>query len=158
MKIKFMQVGKTVEDYLRTGVSLYENRLVHYAPFSVETVPDLKNAKSLSEEEIKRQEGKMILERLSQSDMLILLDENGKQFSSVDFASYIDKLGQTAGNRQIVFLIGGPYGFSDEVYGRAEGKVSLSKMTYSHQMVRLIFLEQLYRAFTIIRGEPYHHR
>lgn len=153
-----MQVGKTVEDYLKVGTNIYGDRLVHYLTFSQEIIPDLKNAKSLSEDEIKKQEGKMIIDRLTPSDMLILLDERGKEYSSVEFAVYLEKLGQTAGNRQIVFLIGGPYGFSDDVYKRAESKVSLSKMTYSHQMVRLIFLEQLYRACTIIKGEPYHHR
>lgn len=157
MKLRFVQVGKTVEEYLKTGAALYEGRISHYAPFSVETIPDLKNAKSLSGDEIKRTEGRMILERIQPSDYLILLDEKGREFSSREFASYIEKTSLAAGNRQMVFLIGGPYGFSDDVYARADGKISLSRMTFSHQMVRLIFLEQLYRAFTILRGEPYHH-
>lgn len=158
MKIRFMQVGKTTEEYLRTGASVYENRLTHYAPFTVETIPDLKNSKSLSTEEVKKQEGKQIVSRLPASEYLILLDENGKEYTSEEFALRVEKLGQTAGGRSVTFLIGGPYGFSDEVYARASEKISLSKMTFSHQMVRLIFLEQLYRAFTIINGEPYHHR
>lgn len=152
-----MQVGKTVEEYLKTGTSLYEGRISHYAPFSVETIPDLKNAKSMKEDEIKKAEGKAVLERIQPSELLMLLDEKGKEFSSQEFALYIQKIGISAGNRQITFLIGGPYGFSDEVYARANGKISLSRMTFSHQMVRLIFLEQLYRAFTILKGEPYHH-
>lgn len=152
-----MQVGKTVEEYLKTGTSLYEGRISHYTSFSVETIPDLKNAKSLKEDEIKRAEGKMILEKINPSEFLILLDEKGKEYSSTEFALYIQKIGMSAGNRQITFLIGGPYGFSEDVYARADGKISLSRMTFSHQMVRLIFLEQLYRAFTILKGEPYHH-
>jgi len=152
-----MQVGKTVEDYLKTGTAVYEGRISHYVPFSVETVPDLKNAKNLKEDEIRRAEGKMVLERIQPTELLILLDERGKEFSSSEFASYIQKTGVGAGNRQITFLIGGPYGFSEEIYARANGKISLSRMTFSHQMVRLIFLEQLYRAFTILKGEPYHH-
>jgi 23S rRNA (pseudouridine1915-N3)-methyltransferase len=157
MKITLLVIGKTEADYLVKGISIYQSRLEHYVPFSLNVIPALKNTKTLSELQQKQKEGELLLNQLKPTDTLILLDENGKQFSSVGFANYLEK--QTvAGIRSMVFVVGGPYGFSDTVYQRATGKISLSEMTFSHQMVRLIFLEQLYRAMTIIKGEPYHHQ
>ncbi len=156
MKIKFICVGKTVESFLKEGELNYQNRLKHYIPFERIDLPDLKNVKNLTAEQIKSEEGKLILKQLTPNQDLILLDENGKHFSSVDFAQFLD-FSFLHSSKDLVFVIGGPYGFSEEVYQRANNKVSLSKMTFSHQMVRMIFLEQLYRALTIRKGEPYHH-
>lgn len=156
MKIKFICVGKTVESFLKEGELNYQNRLKHYIPFERIDLPDLKNVKNLTAEQIKSEEGKLILKQLTPNQDLILLDENGKDFSSVDFAQFLD-FSFLHSSKDLVFVIGGPYGFSEEVYQRANNKVSLSKMTFSHQMVRMIFLEQLYRALTIRKGEPYHH-
>ena len=156
MKIKFICVGKTVESFLKEGELNYQNRLKHYIPFERIDLPDLKNVKNLTAEQIKSEEGKSILKQLTPNQDLILLDENGKHFSSVDFAQFLD-FSFLHSSKDLVFVIGGPYGFSEEVYQRANNKVSLSKMTFSHQMVRMIFLEQLYRALTIRKGEPYHH-
>ncbi len=138
-------------------VSEYENRLKHYVKFELEVIPDLKNTKNLSETEQKEQEGQLILKKLNTSDALILLDENGKHYSSMEFSKYLQKK-MNSGLKQLVFVIGGPYGFSETIYQKAQGKISLSKMTFSHQMVRLFVVEQIYRAFTILRNEPYHHR
>lgn len=156
MKIALLTVGKTDVKWVREGLELYVSRLSHYVQFSLEEIPELKNVSALSKEQIKDKEGAKILSLVRSSDEVILLDEHGKEFRSMEFASYINgKL--TRGGRDLVFVIGGAYGFSDAVYARADGKISLSKMTFSHQMVRTIFVEQLYRAFTIMKGEPYHH-
>ena len=157
MNIKLLLVGKTDEGSLQGLIDNYIKRLNHYNRFEVEILPDLKNTKSLSLEQQKQKEGKLILEKLNASDFLVLLDENGKQYSSEAFSEYIQKR-LNSGMKQLIFVVGGPYGFSEEVYARAQGKVSLSKMTFSHQMVRLFFVEQLYRAFTILKNEPYHHK
>ena len=155
MKITLLTVGKTDIGWVREGLETYSSRLVHYVPFTVREIPELKNTSSLSKAQVKEKEGDLILGCLSPSDTVILLDEHGKEFSSVGFAHEIETL--INAGRNTVFVIGGAYGFSDAVYSRCNGKVSLSKMTFSHQMVRAIFTEQLYRAFTIIKGQPYHH-
>jgi 23S rRNA (pseudouridine1915-N3)-methyltransferase len=136
---------------------VYENRLKHYVRFELDIIPDIKNVKNLSETQQKEKEGELILKKLNPTDVLILLDESGKQFSSVEFSDYLQKK-MNAGIKQLVLVIGGPYGFSDDIYTKAQAKISLSKMTFSHQMVRLFIVEQLYRAFTILKNEPYHHR
>ncbi|OYT16311.1 MAG: 23S rRNA (pseudouridine(1915)-N(3))-methyltransferase RlmH [Bacteroidetes bacterium 4572_77] len=156
MKIKMLYVGKTTDKAVILGMEKYLKRMKKYVSFSQDMVPGLKNTKNLSEKEIKQKEGKMILDKLSPHDFLILLDENGKEFNSVAFASLIEKKMLHA-TRSIVFLIGGAYGFSDDVYNKAQQKIALSQMTFSHQIIRLIFMEQIYRAFTIINKEPYHH-
>lgn len=135
----------------------YQNRLKHYIKFKLEIIPDIKNTKNLSEKQQKEKEGNAILNKLNATDLLILLDEKGKQKTSVEFSEYLQK-NMNSGLKQLVFVIGGPYGFSDAVYQKSQGKISLSKMTFSHQMVRLFMVEQLYRAFTILRNEPYHHQ
>jgi 23S rRNA (pseudouridine1915-N3)-methyltransferase len=156
MKIKLLAIGKTDNKNLQTLIQTYEKRLKHYINFELEIIPDLKNAKNLSEIQQKEKEGEAILKRLQASDAMILLDEKGKDFTSVGFSNYLQKK-MNSGIKQLVFVIGGPYGFSDEIYKQAKGKVSLSKMTFSHQMVRLFVVEQVYRAFTILKNEPYHH-
>lgn len=156
MKLCLLVIGKTETDYLKKGIDVYLKRLKHYIPFSIKTIPALKNTKSLSEDQQKNKEGELLLAQTSSSDSIILLDEKGLNYNSVDFSKFIEK-NMVNGTRSMVFVIGGPYGFSNEVYNKASGKISLSKMTFSHQMVRLIFSEQLYRAMTIIKGEPYHH-
>ncbi len=149
-------MGKTDVGWVREGLELYVSRLSHYLQFSLKEIPELKKAASLTKEQIKEKEGELLLGEIQPRDEVILLDEHGKELRSVEFASWIqDRLSR--GGRDLVFVIGGAYGFSSKVYERADGKVSLSKMTFSHQMVRTIFAEQLYRAFTIIKGEPYHH-
>lgn len=156
MKINLITVGKTDVNWVSEGVEIYSSRLKHYIPFSMDEIQELKNTSALAKEQIKAKEGELILKRLKPSDEVILLDERGKEYTSVEMARKMeDRLSRSG--RDIVFVIGGAYGFSPEVYARADGKMSLSKMTFSHQMVRAVFLEQLYRAFTIIRGEPYHH-
>ncbi len=157
MTIKLLAIGKTDSKLLQQMITEYENRLKHYIGFELHTIPDLKNTKNLSEAQQKEKEGELILKRLSPTDILVLLDENGQQFSSIDFSNYLQKK-MNSGIKQLVFVIGGPYGFSDKVYQMAKGKISFSKMTFSHQMVRLFVVEQLYRAFTILQNEPYHHR
>ena len=157
MTIKLLTIGKTDDSALQNLIDTYVNRLVHYNKFEMELIPDLKKTKNLSVEQQKTAEGKLILDKISTSDHVVLLDENGKQFTSEAFSEYIQKR-LNSGMKQLIFVIGGPYGFSEEVYSRADGKISLSKMTFSHQMVRLFFVEQLYRAFTILRNEPYHHK
>ncbi|MCC8359156.1 23S rRNA (pseudouridine(1915)-N(3))-methyltransferase RlmH [Salinimicrobium sediminilitoris] len=157
MTIKLLTIGKTDDAALQNLIDTYVNRLGHYNKFELEVIPDLKKTKNLSLDQQKTAEGKLIVEKLSPSDFVVLLDENGKQFSSEGFSEYIQKR-LNSGMKQLIFIIGGPYGFSEEVYSRANGKLSLSKMTFSHQMVRLFFVEQLYRAFTILRNEPYHHK
>ncbi|MFV8838705.1 23S rRNA (pseudouridine(1915)-N(3))-methyltransferase RlmH [Salinimicrobium soli] len=157
MTIKLLAIGKTDDPSLQKLITTYVNRLGHYNKFELEIIPDLKKTKNLTVDQQKALEGKLILDKTSNSDFLVLLDENGKQFSSEGFSEYIQKR-LNSGMKQLIFVIGGPYGFSEEVYARANGKVSLSKMTFSHQMVRLFFVEQLYRAFTILKNEPYHHK
>jgi 23S rRNA (pseudouridine1915-N3)-methyltransferase len=155
MKVKFLVVGKTAFDYLKVGEEIYQDRLKHYCSFERIEVQDVKNSKNFSKEEIKRKEAISILSKLSPNDFLILMDENGKEFSSVELANWIEKRNLLPQN--IIFVIGGAYGFDSSLYERMNMKLALSKMTFSHQMVRVIFLEQLYRAFTITKGEPYHH-
>lgn len=155
MKTELILVGKTNDKHFQAGIDDYVGRIGHYMPFSITVIPELKNTKALTEEQQKEREGELILKLLQPSDTLVLLDEHGKEFRSVEFASWIEKKQQTV--RRLVFCIGGPYGFSQAVYQRANEKISLSRMTFSHQMVRLVFTEQVYRACTIIKGEPYHH-
>lgn len=156
MKITLLTVGKTDKDWVKAGLDIYVSRLKHYIPFSVVEIPELKNVSALSKEQIKTREGELILKNVRPTDDLILMDERGKQYTSVELARVLqDKISYVG--KDIVFVIGGAYGFSEAVYNRADSKISLSKMTFSHQMVRAIFAEQIYRAFTIMRGEPYHH-
>ncbi|MGN1215822.1 MAG: 23S rRNA (pseudouridine(1915)-N(3))-methyltransferase RlmH [Candidatus Cryptobacteroides sp.] len=156
MKISLLTVGRTDIPWVREGLDNYASRLSHYVPFSVIEIPELKNVSSFSQSQIREKEGKLILKSLKPSDRVILLDEHGREYRSVEFAKAIQDT-MNSGGKDMIFIIGGAYGFSEEVYSRADGKISLSKMTFSHQMVRAIFAEQLYRAFTIIKGEPYHH-
>lgn len=156
MKVTLLCIGKTDESFVKTGIENYVKRLKHYVHFDILVIPDIKNAKHLTQEQQRAKEGELILKQLGNSDVVVLLDERGKAFRSVEFAKFLEQ--KMVGSVQnMVFIIGGPYGFSDEVYQRADQQLSLSKMTFSHQMVRLFFVEQLYRAFTILRGEPYHH-
>lgn len=157
MTIKLLAIGKTDNKELQAMITTYENRLKHYIKFELEIIPDIKNSKNLSEKQQKEKEGEQILKKLNTTDTLVLLDEKGKQFSSIVFSEYLQKK-MNSGIKQLVFVIGGPYGFSEEIYQKAQGKISLSSMTFSHQMVRLFFVEQLYRAFTILKNEPYHHK
>lgn len=157
MTIKLLAIGKTDNKQLIALIEDYKKRLAFYVKFSLEIIPDLKNTKNLTEHQQKQKEGELILAKINTSDRLILLDEGGKQFDSVDFSNYLQKH-MNSGIKKLVFVIGGPYGFSEDVYKKANGKISLSKMTFSHQMIRLFFIEQLYRGFTILRNEPYHHR
>lgn len=157
MNIKLIAIGKTDSAALQQLISTYEKRLVRYINFELQLLPDIKNSKSLTEELQKIKEGEFILSNVESSHYLILLDERGKEYTSVTFADELQKKMNTS-IKQLTFVIGGPYGFSQEVYNRANGKLSLSKLTFSHQMIRLFFIEQLYRAFTILRNEPYHHQ
>jgi len=157
MKITLLVIGKTDEEYLRKGLEIFTGRIPHYILFEMKIIADIKNSKNLSEEQQKEKEGELILQQVQGSDELFLLDENGTELTSVEFARFLEKK-MISGIKRLVFVIGGPYGFAKSVYARANGKVSLSKMTFSHQMVRLIFTEQLYRALTILKGEPYHHQ
>ena len=156
MQIKLLAIGKTDNKAIQNLIDDYSSRLGHYTRFELDVIPDLKQSKSLSESLQKEKEGELILKKLSSSDELILLDERGKTFSSLEFSDYLQKK-MNSGLKQLVFVIGGPYGFSEAVYARANGKISLSKMTFSHQMIRPFVVEQLYRAMTILRNEPYHH-
>jgi 23S rRNA (pseudouridine1915-N3)-methyltransferase len=156
MKITLLTVGKTDKDWVKQGIDIYASRMKHYFPFSIVEIPELKNVSSLSQDQIKTKEGELILKNVKPTDDMILLDERGREFSSMEFAKALqDKISYTG--KDIVFVIGGAYGFSDAVRQRSNSKISLSRMTFSHQMVRAIFVEQLYRAFTIMKGEPYHH-
>ncbi len=155
MKTLLIQVGKTVNKHFQAGITDYVERIGHYMPFEVVTIPELKNTKNLSEDQQKQTEGELILRQLQPSDTVVLLDEHGRQYRSIDFARWLEQKQLTA--RRLVFVIGGPYGFSAPVYQRANEQLSLSLMTFSHQMIRLTFTEQFYRACTIIKGEPYHH-
>jgi 23S rRNA (pseudouridine1915-N3)-methyltransferase len=155
MRITLIQIGKTRSACLLEGISEYHKRIKHYINFDEITIPDLKNSKNLSFPEIRKKEGELVVQHFERSAYLVLLDERGRQTSSEEFADFIQK--NMNSGRDIVLLIGGAYGFSEDVYTRANDKIALSKMTFSHQMVRLIFAEQLYRAMTIVKGEPYHH-
>lgn len=157
MTIKLLIVGKTDEGSLKALIDKYVSRISHYNRFEMEIIPDLKNTKNLDSTRQKALEGKEIINKLNPADYVVLLDENGKQYTSESFATYLQKR-LNSGMKQLIFVVGGPYGFSDEVYQRAQGTLSLSKMTFSHQMVRLFFVEQLYRGFSILRNEPYHHK
>ena len=155
MKTVLILVGKTVNKHFVAGINDYAGRIVHYMPFDIVTIPELRQTKSLSEEQQKAAEGELILKQIQPSDTVVLLDEHGKELRSVEFARWLAQRQQTA--RRLVFVIGGPYGFSPDIYARANEPLSLSRLTFSHQMVRLVFTEQVYRACTIIKGEPYHH-
>ena len=155
MKITLLVVGKTTDSHIQALLQDYQKRLGHYIPFALIVIPELKNTKSLTSEQQKQAEGELILRNITASTDMILLDEKGKEFRSVEFADHIQK--KMSSGRDVVFVVGGPYGFSEAVYQRANGQISLSQMTFSHQMVRLFFVEQIYRAMTILRGEPYHH-
>jgi 23S rRNA (pseudouridine1915-N3)-methyltransferase len=156
MKIKILAIGKTDDKNLEILIDKYLKRLKHYLSVTLEILPDVKNTKNLSEQEQKRIEGEAILKKIHSSDQVVLLDEKGKEFRSIEFSKFLQKK-MNAGTRNLILVIGGPYGFSDPVYQRANGKLSLSKMTMSHQMIRLFLVEQVYRGFTILRNEPYHH-
>ncbi|MGS2726621.1 23S rRNA (pseudouridine(1915)-N(3))-methyltransferase RlmH [Psychroserpens sp. BH13MA-6] len=157
MTIKLLAIGKTDNTHLQSLIEDYQKRLGFYIKFEFDIIPDLKKTKHLSEAQQKQKEGELILKKLHPTDLLILLDENGKQMDSMNFSNYLQKH-MNSGIKQLVFVIGGPYGFSEALYQKANGKLSLSKMTFSHQMIRLFVIEQLYRAFTILKNEPYHHR
>lgn len=156
MRIKILAIGKTRSNYLNEGIDLFLKRLQHYVKVDVKIIPDVKGAKNLSTDQQKEKEGELILKEILASDRVYLLDEKGKEYTSKKFARFVEKQ-QVAGYKQIVFLVGGPYGFSQGVYQRADGKIQLSSMTFSHEMIRLFFVEQLYRAYTILNNEPYHH-
>ncbi|WP_028892946.1 23S rRNA (pseudouridine(1915)-N(3))-methyltransferase RlmH [Tenacibaculum sp. 47A_GOM-205m] len=156
MKIKLIAIGKTDNKQLQQLIDEYQNRLKHYVKFELEIIPDIKNVKNLSESQQKEKEGELILAKLQPTDQLVLLDDKGKQHTSVEFSKYLQKK-MNSGIKQLVLVIGGPYGFSEAVYQKSQGKLSLSKMTFSHQMIRLFIVEQIYRGFTILRNEPYHH-
>ncbi|HMI03775.1 MAG TPA: 23S rRNA (pseudouridine(1915)-N(3))-methyltransferase RlmH [Pedobacter sp.] len=156
MKITLLVVGKTEDRYLIEGIDKYLGRLKHYIGFQITVIPEIKNTKNLSMAQQKSREGELILKHVGNTDTVILLDEKGKKYTSVLFANFLNK--QMIGSvQQMIFVIGGPYGFDEPIYKRANGSISLSDMTFSHQMVRLFFVEQLYRAFSILKGEPYHH-
>ena len=155
MKITLLVVGKTTDQRLQTLIDDYQQRLKHYIPFEIVVIPDLRNAKALTQAQIKEQEGIEILRRITPAMEVILLDEHGREYRSIEYAQWIQK--KMSAGRDITFIVGGPYGFSTAVYERADGKISLSKMTFSHQMIRLFFTEQIYRAMTILRGAPSHH-
>lgn len=157
MKIELIIVGKTDSDWIKQGFDVYQKRIAHYISFNSTILLDIKNRKNLSERQQKEQEGNLIIKQIQNSDFVILLDENGSQYDSVQFSAFLQKK-MNSGIKRLVFIIGGPYGFSDEIYNLSNYKISLSKMTFSHQMVRPFFLEQLYRAFSILNNEPYHHK
>lgn len=156
MKIKLLAIGKTDSKDLQPVIEEYSKRLSFYVSFNFEIIPDIKNAKNVSKKQQKIAEGNELLKRIEKSDTIIILDEKGKTFSSVEFSVFLQKK-MNSGLKNLIFMIGGPYGFSEEIYQRANAKISLSTMTFSHQMVRLFFIEQLYRGFTILKNEPYHH-
>jgi 23S rRNA (pseudouridine1915-N3)-methyltransferase len=155
MRITLIESGKTRDPFIKEGVEMFRKRVVHYVPFKIETIPDLKNTRNLTMKEVQNQEAALLLKRIKSTDYLLLLDERGKEHNSISFAEYLNSLEGRVNH--LVFVIGGPYGFSEEVYRRADAKLSLSRLTFSHQLVRLIFMEQIYRAYTILKGEPYHH-
>jgi len=156
MKILLLVIGKTDEKYLADGIDKYLNRLKHYIGIDYEEIPDLKNRKSLSEAQQKKQEGLLILSKLKPSDKLVLLDDKGKEYSSIQFSKHLQNQ-MNSGIKRLVLVVGGPYGFDPSVYAKAEGKLSMSRMTLSHQMIRIFIVEQVYRAFSILKNEPYHH-
>jgi 23S rRNA (pseudouridine1915-N3)-methyltransferase len=156
MKITLLTVGKTEDKYLIEGIEKYVKRLKHYCKFSIVEIPELKNTKSLSTDQQKSKEAELLLKNISNTDVVVLLDEKGKEFSSVEFSEFLNS-SMNKSITSMIFIIGGPYGFDETVYQRANQKISLSRMTFSHQMVRLFFVEQLYRAYSILKGEPYHH-
>jgi len=156
MKISLILVGKTFQSFVSEGFEEYSSRLKHYLPFETEIIPELKAAKNLSTDQIREREGELLLQRFQSGDHIVLLDERGKTFTSEGFATFIEKRMHT-GLKRLVFAVGGAYGLPQKVYNAADGKIALSAMTFSHQLVRLVFAEQLYRAMTIINGEPYHH-
>ncbi len=156
MKITLLAIGKTNTQYLQDGIDIYTKRLGHYIPFELKILPDVKTTKALTPDKQKEMEGQIFLSAIGQGDWVTLLDERGKEFSSREFSTYLDKKMITI-PKNLIFIIGGPYGFSQEMYNRANEKLSLSKMTFSHEMIRLFFVEQIYRAMTILKGEPYHH-
>ena len=156
VNLTLITVGRTDVKWVREGLELYTSRLKHYVPFSVTEIPELKKVSALTEQQIKEKEGELILKLIGPQDRVVLLDERGRTFRSAEWAAWMEKT-MSSGSKNLVFVIGGAYGFSEAVYARAQEKLSLSAMTFSHQMVRVIFAEQLYRAFTILRGEPYHH-
>lgn len=155
MRITLMETGKTRDPFIKEGTELFRKRVIRYAPFTIVTLPDLKNTRGMTMDEVRQQEGIRMLKRVQPDDHLILLDERGQQFDSISFAEYLNSLEGRTGHA--VFALGGPYGFDKQVYERADQQVSLSRLTFSHQLVRVVFMEQLYRAFTILKGEPYHH-
>jgi len=155
MRITLIESGKTRDPFIREGVELFRKRVIRYVPFQIETIPDLKNTRHLSMKEVQKQEAALMLKRIRPTDHVVLLDERGKEYDSIAYAEYLNSLEGRVNH--LVFVIGGPYGFGDDVYERANAKLALSKLTFSHQLVRVIFLEQLYRAYTILKGEPYHH-
>lgn len=156
MRVCLLVIGKTDASYMREGIAEYEKRLVRYIPYEMKVLPDVKNARNLTESLQKEREGEMLLEQFQAGDWVVLLDERGGQYSSVEFARHLEQK-MLGGVKRLVFVVGGPYGFADKVYRRADERISLSRMTFSHQMVRMIFVEQIYRAMTILKGEPYHH-
>lgn len=156
MKLQFVVIGKTLDKHLVALIQEYAGRVKHYLPFEMEVIPELKNTKSLSFEQQKQREAELLQKTFREGDYVVLLDENGREFTSVEFANYLQQK-QSVAARRLVFVVGGPYGFAPEIYALAKEKISLSRMTFSHQMVRLFFVEQLYRGLTILRGEPYHH-
>ena len=157
MKLAIIWVGKTSTDYVNKAIDTYVQRIGHYMPIEIIVVPDVKNAKNMDTVQLRQKEGELIIKHLRADDYVVFLDDKGKQMSSTEFANWIDKTNMNSSVKRMVFVIGGAYGFSQKVYQRACSKISLSKMTFSHQIIRVIFLEQLYRAFTIMKGEPYHH-
>lgn len=156
MEIHLLTVGKTTLPYVKTGLEDFIQRLKRYLNFRIISVPDIRNSKGLTEIQLKNKEGDLLLSYIQSSDLCILLDEHGKEYTSIEFAKELQKY-MSSGRKRVVFVIGGPYGFSDKIYARADGKISLSKLTFTHEMVRLFFIEQVYRGMTILRGEPYHH-
>lgn len=156
MKVALLQVGKTAEKYLTEGISVFELRLRKYATFEIFIIPDIRNARNMTAAELKAREGDKILKFFKNDDYIVILDDKGKEFSTIEFSAWIEKT-MILQKKRLVFVIGGAWGFSDEVYEKADIRLSLSRLTFSHQMVRLLFIEQLYRAFTVIKGEPYHH-
>ncbi len=156
MKITLLVVGRTVDSNIIAGINEYTQRVQHFSQFGIEIIPELKNARKLSEAQQKEQEGELIIKSLNSGDYVVLLDEGGKEFRSTEFASWLEHK-QNISTKRLVFVVGGPYGFSQRVYSIANEKISLSRMTFSHQMIRLLFVEQLYRAYTIINHLPYHH-
>lgn len=156
MDIELITVGKTTIDFVQKGIAEYAGRLRHYVPFRIVELPDARKGKGISAEKQKELEGEIILSRLQPSDYVVLLDERGREYSSIEFSAFVEKQ-MIAGRKRLVFIVGGPYGFSEAVYSRGDSKLSLSRMTFNHEMVRMFFTEQIYRAMTILRGEPYHH-